>query len=189
VRCLGHFRFRLKGGATRVPLYARVDGLVPRMSNLPPRARTAGHLSGSDRAARCPTGRPAARATLVGARLVGGVNELVKYADIAYADVAQRSSPTIVEITSGIEGLAASASRRLFSERMRLTWGKCNAGQASLQAAMSAKSRQGCSTFGQSLPGPSASRRGSVSGPESPDFLGDRGSRLGTMTATIASPA
>jgi hypothetical protein len=51
-----------------------------------------------------------------------------------------------------------------------------------------AKSREGCSTFGQNSPGSSASRRGSVGGPESPDFLGDRRSGLGTMTATNPSP-
>jgi hypothetical protein len=57
------------------------------------------------------------------------------------------------------------------------------------KAAMSAKSLSSCSTFGQSLSGPSASRREVVGDPESPDFLGETASGLGTMTATITSPA
>src|SRR5262245_58831537 len=59
----------LKGAATRLPLpSARVDGLEPPMRKpCLPRRGTAGHLSGSDRATRCPTGiKPRRGATLVG---------------------------------------------------------------------------------------------------------------------------
>jgi hypothetical protein len=66
VRLGVHSASDLKGAATRLPLpCARVDGLEPPL--LRPRRRTAGHLSGSDRATRCPTEGVAAReATLVG---------------------------------------------------------------------------------------------------------------------------
>jgi Pentapeptide repeats (8 copies) len=69
------------------------------------------------------------------------------------------------------------------------TWGKCNAGPASLQAAMSANRAprlfnirtKFARTFGQPA--------GSVGGPESPDFLGDRGSGLGTNDGNHHKPS
>src|SRR6516165_813525 len=58
---------RLERGSDQAAPLARVDGLEPRMKCLPPRGRTAGHLSGSDRATRCPTGNsPPRGATPVG---------------------------------------------------------------------------------------------------------------------------
>jgi hypothetical protein len=52
-------RYRLKGAATGLSLpCARVDGLEPVLGR--PRKRAARHLSGSNRAARCPPQAPAA---------------------------------------------------------------------------------------------------------------------------------
>jgi hypothetical protein len=49
----------------------------------PPASGTAGHLSGSDRATRCPTGRiPAVEGDASRLGPTGGVNRLVKYADV-----------------------------------------------------------------------------------------------------------
>src|SRR5262249_45584344 len=46
--------------------------------NASPRGRTAGHLSGSDRGMRCPTGVVRRESDVSRPRPVGGVNELVK---------------------------------------------------------------------------------------------------------------
>src|SRR5262249_30192588 len=72
----------IRRGSDQAAPLTRVDGLEPRMKCLPPRGRTAGHLSGSDRAARCPTEKSPPRGDASRPRPVGGVNELVKYADI-----------------------------------------------------------------------------------------------------------
>src|SRR5262249_27257712 len=60
-------RSRLERGSDQAaPPCARVDGLEPSYRTFS-RGRSAGHLSGSDRATRCPTGKGARRgATLVG---------------------------------------------------------------------------------------------------------------------------
>src|SRR5262249_45395368 len=53
-----HSRPRLEGAAIRLRLpCARVDGLEPQKMTYILRDRTAGHLSGNDRATRCPTGK------------------------------------------------------------------------------------------------------------------------------------
>jgi hypothetical protein len=62
-----------KGAATRLPLRARVDGLGPRMRLASPRLM-AGHLSGNDRATRCPTGRIPSRGDASKPSLGGTVN-------------------------------------------------------------------------------------------------------------------
>jgi hypothetical protein len=61
------FALGLRGAATRLPLHrARVDGLVPTSHESPASGRGAGHLSGNDRAARCPTGKkPAPRSCIL----------------------------------------------------------------------------------------------------------------------------
>src|SRR5262249_43145180 len=87
-----------------------------------PRGRTAGHLSGSDRAARCPTGKKARRGDDASRpRPVAGVNELVKYTDIdAHWRCANNLSMTIVEITGGMLRAARSLtglSEQEFAER------------------------------------------------------------------------
>jgi hypothetical protein len=53
-RFIVHSRCRLEGAATRLPLPVRELMALNRMKPCP-RGSTAGHLSGSDRAARCPT--------------------------------------------------------------------------------------------------------------------------------------
>ena len=61
------FPLPIERGSDQAAPPARVDGLGPRMKCLPPRGKTAGHLSGSDRATRCPTGNsPPHGATPVG---------------------------------------------------------------------------------------------------------------------------
>src|SRR5262249_28032116 len=83
-----HFRPPIRRGSDQAALSARVDGLEPRMKCLPPRGRTAGHLSGSDRATRCPTGNSPPPGDASRPRPLGGVNEL-EYADLMCADAAQ----------------------------------------------------------------------------------------------------
>src|SRR5262245_40956404 len=78
-----HSRSRLKRGSDQAaPLLGRELTALNRI--MLPRGGTAGHLSGSDRATRCPTGetRRGALCPIIRPSPVGGVNELVKYTDI-----------------------------------------------------------------------------------------------------------
>jgi hypothetical protein len=52
-----HFRSQLERGSDQAAPLARVDGLEPQTMKARPASETAGHLSGSDRAARYPTVR------------------------------------------------------------------------------------------------------------------------------------
>ena len=98
----------MRGAATGLPLtYARVDGLEPHKTSASERA---GHLSGSDRATRCPIGISlAARNNPSRPSPVGGVNELVKYADVdANRRRVKNLDMTIVEITGDMLRAARS---------------------------------------------------------------------------------
>ena len=94
-----------KGAATKLPPRARVDGLGPRMRLASPRLM-AGHLSGNDRATRCPTGRSPPRADAPSRpRPVGAVNGWCKIANLRRAN---NLDMTIVEITRGMLRAARS---------------------------------------------------------------------------------
>src|SRR5262249_17305743 len=75
------FPLPIKGAATRLPLFARVDGLEPLNTNPPAAGRQAIFLGATGpRAAR--PGKAPPRSDASRPRRLGGVNELVKYADI-----------------------------------------------------------------------------------------------------------
>jgi hypothetical protein len=76
-----------------------------------PRDRTAGHLSGSDRATRCPIEVIPAAGDASRPRPIGGVNELVKYADI---DVRCTAAPAPWRVDSNsMKGPPRNAADRL----------------------------------------------------------------------------
>ena len=77
-----------------------------------PRGSAAGHLSGSDRATRCPTeGESPPRGDASRPRPVGGVNELVKYAEI---DVRCAAAPAPWRVDSNsMKGPPCNAADRL----------------------------------------------------------------------------
>src|SRR5262245_9276245 len=78
-----HFPLDLKGQRPGCPSPVRELMALSRSLRERPASERAGHLSESDRATRCPTGKipPRGPGTASRPRLIGGVKRLVKYAD------------------------------------------------------------------------------------------------------------
>jgi hypothetical protein len=118
--------------------------------------------------ASCPISRD--RVLPLPPALPGPDEEVVRNAPVQSEPVYSRRSiiPMVTRVQTAVVRVRGSASRRLFSERMRsLEEMQCRSGVIASGDVGHIASR--LSTFGQSSPGPSASRRGGMDGPESPE--------------------